>query len=519
MVIWADMEQFENVSKSTAACKLNGYLGGYRTVEQFENVSKSTVACKLNGYLGGYGAMEQFENVRKSTVACKLNGYLGGYGMVEQFENLSLLAHQHDQSSLALRALFSRTVIADLGKKQFSTSSINYAGNPVIITINQARELLKDLVGANRVYGAELDRHLPEDAGTLVLSQNDLPVRKPSDSFRQAIIPLSDAVERQKYITTNQGIRFGRILENLDTFAVLISYTHATTDDSKKFPISIVTALVDRIELTHVLSQDRDIKMTGNVTWAGTSSMEITMNLEQEDDDGWVPYLVAKFLMVARNPITKKSAPINPLQPETDEEKRLFEEGAVSKAKRQEEAHKNLLRMPPDEEERVTVHEKFLQTLDLGSRTFKVRVKPENSVWMEDTVLKNIHICFPEQRNLYNKIFGGYLMRKAYELAWANASLYCKSRPFVKVVDDIAFLRPVEIGQLLFMSSQVVYTKDSFLQVKVHAEVVHPTQGVHFTTNDFHFTFDTKLVNLPSVMPKTYAESMLYLDGKRHLES
>lgn len=28
-----------------------------------------------------------------------------------------------------------------------------------------------------------------------------------------------------------------------------------------------------------------------------------------------------------------------------------------------------------------------------------------------------------QQRNLYNKIFGGYLMRKAFELAFANASL------------------------------------------------------------------------------------------------
>ena len=28
--------------------------------------------------------------------------------------------------------------------------------------------------------------------------------------------------------------------------------------------------------------------------------------------------------------------------------------------------------------------------------TFKLRVKPENCVWMEDTILKNISICFPE---------------------------------------------------------------------------------------------------------------------------
>ena len=29
-----------------------------------------------------------------------------------------------------------------------------------------------------------------------------------------------------------------------------------------------------------------------------------------------------------------------------------------------------------------------------------------------------------QEKNLYNKIFGGFLMRQAFELAWANAALY-----------------------------------------------------------------------------------------------
>lgn len=32
--------------------------------------------------------------------------------------------------------------------------------------------------------------------------------------------------------------------------------------------------------------------------------------------------------------------------------------------------------------------------------------------------------CFPFQRNLHNKIFGGYLMRKAYETAFSNATIF-----------------------------------------------------------------------------------------------
>ncbi|VDI32744.1 acyl-coenzyme A thioesterase 9 [Mytilus galloprovincialis] len=111
-------------------------------------------------------------------------------------------------------------------------------------------------------------------------------------------------------------------------------------------------------------------------------------------------------------------------------------------------------------------------------------------------------------------------MRKAFELAWTSAALYSKSRQVaITTVDDIVFRKPVEIGSLLFLSSEVVYTNGSKLQLKVHAEVVNPTDYTRATTNDFHFTFDTKQEDLPSVIPKTYAEFMLFLDGKRHYES
>uniref|UniRef100_A0A914VRK3 HotDog ACOT-type domain-containing protein n=1 Tax=Plectus sambesii TaxID=2011161 RepID=A0A914VRK3_9BILA len=73
---------------------------------------------------------------------------------------------------------------------------------------------------------------------------------------------------------------------------------------------------------------------------------------------------------------------------------------------------------------------------------------------MEDSKLKTVIICFPAQRNLYNKIFGGFLMRQAFELAWANCALFSKSRPLILAVDDIMFRKSVEVGSLLFLSSQ-----------------------------------------------------------------
>ncbi|XP_060582768.1 acyl-coenzyme A thioesterase 9, mitochondrial-like isoform X1 [Ruditapes philippinarum] len=313
----------------------------------------------------------------------------------------------------------------------------------VILTIHETREKLKSLVGAQLIWGSSTEK---QDVLPVASSQDELPVRSMSDSFRKAIIPLgSNPRLKEKYTNYYNGIRFGRILEDLDTFAEL-------SQDG--------------------IVPDKDIKMSGKVTWAGKTSMEITMELEQEIDNEWKRILDAKFLMVARNPVTKSSAVINKLQPNTTEEERLFKLGEECKAKRMLESKKTLLKEAPDEEERLLIHNLFLETMDPNAHTFKVRIKPENSAWMEETILKNLVICMPEQRNLYNKIFGGFLMRKAFELAFANASLFCKSRPHIEVVDDIAFKKSVEVGSFLFLSSEVNISTSIFPCVSVFSSPV-----------------------------------------------
>lgn len=48
---------------------------------------------------------------------------------------------------------------------------------------------------------------------------------------------------------------------------------------------------------------------------------------------------------------------------------------------------------------------------------------PSKHMWMRDAKLENLVICYPVKRNLYGKIFGGYLMRSAFETALANAAI------------------------------------------------------------------------------------------------
>ncbi|XP_038066787.1 acyl-coenzyme A thioesterase 9, mitochondrial-like [Patiria miniata] len=385
-------------------------------------------------------------------------------------------------------------------------------------TIRRVRKQLQELIGTQKVW-SEQQQDRSGLFSQLAQRQEDLEERCMTDSYQEAVIPLGvDPRCQEKYLNFFKTVRIGKIMEDLDTFAVWISYQHNRDyTEANSTPLVIVTALVDRIDLHEVeIQYDKDIKMCGNVTWAGKTSMEVTMRLHQKQDDvNWKKLIGARFLMVARDPDNKRAAYVHPLRAETPEEESIIARGQQNKELRLEQSEQSLLKSAPTAEEREIIHKLFVETLDQRSASFSTRVKPANAVWMGDSKLKNLIVCFPEQRNLYNKIFGGFLMRQALELAYANAAVYCQRRPMFKSVDSIQFRKPVEVGDLLYLASQVAYTESNYMQLRVHAEVVDPRTGDRDTTNVFHFTVKSS-EPVQSVQPKTYGESMLYLNGRRH---
>lgn len=178
------------------------------------------------------------------------------------------------------------------------------------------------------------------------------------ESYAEALIPLGDMPElRNRYANFQKTVRFGRLLEDLDTmagllfyiyfalenilsiifnsfFQVHISYLHNRSQNviiknQEISPIVIVTALVDRIEVRDMkIDMNKNIKLSGFTSWVGKSSSEITMKLEQElAPNVWNQVLEAKFLVCARDTNNIGSALMNPIEIVTDEEKAIFELG------------------------------------------------------------------------------------------------------------------------------------------------------------------------------------------------
>lgn len=85
---------------------------------------------------------------------------------------------------------------------------------------------------------------------------DELPPRTMQDSFISAVIPLaSDLSIRDKYITFLGSVRLGRLMEDMDMFAVWVLHQHVkipNLDTTVPLPYTFVTLLVDQINFTDV---------------------------------------------------------------------------------------------------------------------------------------------------------------------------------------------------------------------------------------------------------------------------
>uniref|UniRef100_A0A915Q0J8 HotDog ACOT-type domain-containing protein n=1 Tax=Setaria digitata TaxID=48799 RepID=A0A915Q0J8_9BILA len=363
-----------------------------------------------------------------------------------------------------------------------------------------------------------LERHIS------IIRKNESSTNRPKkfqhrtmgDSRDQILIPLSlkssNAQFHIKYTSWRNNVRFGMLLEDLDTFAVWLAYRHNQGEIPSQNlenlePVTFVTACVDHIRMDdqYDIVLDEDIHMDGFVSWVGRSSLEVSMQLTQNSNGVMNKFLQTKFVIVARDLAGKRSLTNVPLITTNAEEEAIFIQGKEGQQLRKLNEECSLLKTPPNEAEIKILHDIFKKTVQSGGHKVQNRILPPDHVWIHDAGLSNTVVCFPVKRNIYGKIFGGFLMRKAVELAWSNASLFSGNRCRICGVDDIMFRKSVDIGAILLLSSQVCYTDSRYMELIVDAEVLDVVSGNRELTNTFYLTFQSDRI-VPTVIPYSYSE-------------
>ncbi|KAH8384172.1 hypothetical protein KR009_012385 [Drosophila setifemur] len=349
----------------------------------------------------------------------------------------------------------------------------------------------------------------------------DLEPRTMRDSHTSAFLPLSTSEEiREHYVNHLGRVRLGRIMEELDMFAVWVCHRHLKLPNhpaGTPLPYTFVTLLVDKVEFQNLerLMVNKDIQLSGHMSWTGRSSMEIIIYVQQLAHGEYIQVTKAIFVMVARNATNTGAAPINPLQPSGETEKLIWEQAVKRQKLRRTSVSDSVFNSPPLEHEQTIMYELLKRTTPPNSMDLNKRILPERCRWMEDSMQTSMIAPFPENRNAQNTIFGGYLMRQAVEISFIQACLYLKGRPILKCISDISFMHPVNVNTFLQLTAHVVYSAKNYVQLMTVAQIWEMNGQVQ-TTNVFYLTYKADTM-LDEVLPRSYREMLWYIHGRRKL--
>ncbi len=330
-------------------------------------------------------------------------------------------------------------------------------------------------------------------------------VRPTETSIDRTLAFSADPDLRRRFMVVDEplqgNLRFGLLLEVLDELAedTALGYIRRFAPEARA-----VTAAIDRIVLRRAVDITRDLTFHARLNYVGRTSMEIGIRVEQPAPEP-SHFASCYFTMVTRG------VPLPSLDYVEELEKRR-----ANKAVERRESYKR--------EKAASIEPPTREEYDLLARLHTAQEQPGfDGSLVSRLTTEGWERTYPEHENVPTKIFGGYLVRRAYELASINAEEIAPDRPLIVAVNRINFLQPVRMGDKLHFVSRVVYTGGTSICVEVSIERISRDRSIRALSNNCIFTFvnvdgDLRPLPVPPVFPTTYAEDARYLEAHRRRE-
>ena len=390
-------------------------------------------------------------------------------------------------------------------------------------------------------------------AGNFLNARAELPIvtdlsmtcKSPRSSFLRLALPLSsDAALRTRFVNAAGFVRVGRLLEELDAFAGAIALLHCDDGDASRAMPSVVTAAFDRVDLLRSVRANEDLEFAGAVTHAGRSSLNIDVELTTASGE---LVFTAATTFVARVAADKGVAvPVPRLVAITPADAALAAIGERAANERKARAASSFFRVPPTADELSVLHDLFLESSGAsegGGGDSWVRAPPmsmshtahhhqhqqqqqqqqQHVTFTDETRVSSTIVTMPEDRNIYGKMFGGYLLKAAYEIAWSCGWRATGVAPQFLALDAVTFRAPVDVGTLLRMDAQIAFADDDRISITVDATMSVPGRAGpgETPTNQFSFVFKVPRIEGEAEVPpqkfapRTYAEGLSLLAARR----
>jgi len=333
----------------------------------------------------------------------------------------------------------------------------------------------------------------------------------PHDTRYLFVLPFStDPALARRFLATDRdvvgNIRFGKLLETLDKVAenTALAYVNRTYPDAR-----VVTAAIDSVVVRHPADTKHDLVFSAQINHVGKSSLEVGIRIEHLGP-GSGHVATAYFTMVARSTEGGhgRSLTLPPLDYALDIEKRRYE-----KANQRRQAYRESLAKAG---EMPSLDENLL----LKGLHKQQEAEGFSGTRASSLVLHSTQRAYPEQENVPQTVFGGYLIRRAYELAALAAEMAAPDRVVPCQVNRINFNQPVLLGDQLKFTARVVYTGRTTITVQSDIERFGRVVGDKALSNSCLFTFrnvdaDMQPQPVPFIYPVTYDEDARFLNAYR----
>ena len=128
-------------------------------------------------------------------------------------------------------------------------------------------------------------------------------------------------------------------------------------------------------------------------------------------------------------------------------------------------------------------------------------------------------LMIPSYANFGGKVHGGFLLSLMDKVAYVVASKHSGGYCVTVAVENVEFLTPVEVGELVSMKASVNYVGRTTMIVGIRVESLQPKTGVVKHTNSSYFTMAAKDDNnelklVPGLILESQTELRRFCEGR-----
>ncbi|WP_174801595.1 acyl-CoA thioesterase [Martelella limonii] len=102
--------------------------------------------------------------------------------------------------------------------------------------------------------------------------------------------------------------------------------------------------------------------------------------------------------------------------------------------------------------------------------------------------LEMVVLMTPDMANFSGKVHGGALLNLLDRVAYSCASRYSQDYAVTLSVDQVTFVEPINVGELLTMRASVNYTGRTSMEIGIRVEAEDVRSGHRRHTNSCYFT-------------------------------